>query len=294
MPKAYGTPGPRILSPDCCTSESLAECSLGAQLLFDRLLVQSDDQGRQQADPAVIKATSFPLAADATPKRIATWMGELDRAGMVTLYRSGKVAIVQLNGWWKYQSGARRAYPSRWVAPDGWADRVFGVGKADPDDDAGNVPPDRPPTAGNVRAERGQPAPISPPHARGSGTSTSTVAVTGAGDARPDVMRHGLPHIDPETAAVLEEVTGMGMTTIHGWPAAELDRLCEQRTGERVRAAVRRVDAGAAETPSWEQLVGAIRADLEPPIHRTGKPVAVGKGFNPTSEEAWDAFGGKP
>ena len=174
MPKAYGTPGPRILSPDCCTSQSLAECSLGAQLLLDRLLVQSDDQGRQQADAAVVKATCFPLAPDATPKRIAAWMAELDRAGMVTLYRSGKVAIVQLRGWWKYQAGARRAYPSRWDAPEGWTDRVFGLGKD------GDSPADGGQGAGNLPADGAHSAPDFPPHARGSGTSTSTGAVTGS------------------------------------------------------------------------------------------------------------------
>lgn len=105
-----------------------------------------------------------------------------------------------------------------------------------------------------------------------------------------DVMRHGLPHIDPETAGVLESATGLMMTTIHGWPAAELDRLCEQRSGERVRASVRRVVDGQAERPSWEQLVGAVRADLEPPIHRNGKVPAAPKGMVQSVDEIREAL----
>jgi hypothetical protein len=177
MPKAYGTPGPRVLYPDCCTSQSLAECSMGAQLLFDRLIVQSDDQGRQQADPPIIKAVCFPYFPEATPRRISVWLAELEKAGMVVLYSVGKAALVQLRGWWTYQSGMRRAYPSRWGAPPDWSDRVFGVGKSEQDD-------------GNLPAERGQPAgnpprtaPDFPPHARGSGASAYASAGASAGNA---------------------------------------------------------------------------------------------------------------
>lgn len=127
MPKLYGTPGTRALSPDCCTSESLAACSLGAQLLFDRLIVQADDQGRQEAHPAIVKAHCMPAIAEATARRVAGWLDELEHQSMIVRYRSGTMAVLQLRGWWTFQVGMRRAYPSRWQAPPGWVDRIFGV-----------------------------------------------------------------------------------------------------------------------------------------------------------------------
>lgn len=125
MPKLYGTPGTRALSPTVCTSQSLARCSLGAQLLFDRMIVQADDQGRQEADPHILKAHCFPYACEATTKRIAGWLAELVDAGMVVTYRTGIVTVAQLTGWWTHQPKPRRAYPSRWPAPDGWNDRII-------------------------------------------------------------------------------------------------------------------------------------------------------------------------
>jgi len=35
---------------------------------------------------------------------------------------------VQLQNWWRWQQGMRRAYPSRWPAPEGWTDAIYGHG----------------------------------------------------------------------------------------------------------------------------------------------------------------------
>ena len=177
MPKAYGTPGPRLISPDCCTSQSLAACSLEAQLLFDRLIVQADDQGRLQADPSVLKVACFPFAQAMTTRKIRRFLDELATNGMVIRYKSGRVEVIQLSNWWTFQAGMRRAYPSRWAPPEGWTDRVYGLpsrptGQDQQADDppakrengrdgpepAGNMPAASPHRAGEVLAQRGQPA----------------------------------------------------------------------------------------------------------------------------------------
>lgn len=81
--------------------------------------------------------------------------------------------------------------------------------------------------------------------------------------ALPDEMaRHGLPHLTGEAQRVIEAAVGRMVTTCHGWPATELDRLLEERP-----AALDSVPAALKATgphPSWAQFVQALRDILEP------------------------------
>jgi hypothetical protein len=124
MPKQFGTPGPRQLLPAICSSAPLAECSIEAQLLFDRLIVQADDQGRQQGEAKVVAGLCMPLIAKATDRAVERWLGELADHGLIVRYDGGGRRYVQLIGWWDNQGRPRRSYPSRWPAPEGWSDRV--------------------------------------------------------------------------------------------------------------------------------------------------------------------------
>lgn len=93
-----------------------------------------------------------------------------------------------------------------------------------------------------------------------------------SGSIEPDALtartdetnRHGLPHIDPETQAVAERVSGRMLSTLHGHWATELDRLTEDRGAHRVQQSLRRVAATFPEKPSWPQLIAGVRNDLEP------------------------------
>lgn len=138
MAKEYGTPGPRAMYPDICTSRSVAACSLAAQLLFDRLISQADDQGRIEGDAAVIKSLCVPLAREIPAfgvgrgsKRVPgidDLLAELEAEELLVRYQVGRDQLVQLIGWWHWQQGMRRAYASRWPAPEGWIDAVYGHG----------------------------------------------------------------------------------------------------------------------------------------------------------------------
>lgn len=157
MAKQYGTPGPRALYPDACTSPSLAACDALAQLLFDRLLTLADDQGRVQLEPNWVKANAVPFISEATPKRIKTWIGQLSDHDLLITYVASNVPLGQFVTWWKRQQGQRRAYPSRWPAPSGWGqDRTYGL----PTDESPGArnDPKRPAGAGAPRAASGQPA----------------------------------------------------------------------------------------------------------------------------------------
>lgn len=147
MPKRFGTPGPRLMLPTVCTSVPVSGCGIEAQLLFDRLIVQADDQGRLQGESRVIAALCMPLVRQATETRVGRWLDELAGAGLIQRYASDGRMLIQLAGWWDNQGSPRRAYPSRYPAPEGWTDRI----RLD-----GDPPPEPPQSADNSAAERGQ------------------------------------------------------------------------------------------------------------------------------------------
>jgi len=126
MTKQFGDSGPRTLYPDICTSKSLASCSLKAQLLFDRLIVQVDDQGRMLGDPGVVKAKCVPLLKGVGAKSVARALRELAAVDCIILYQVDQRELLQLANWWNYQNGLRRAYASRWPAPPDWLDGAYG------------------------------------------------------------------------------------------------------------------------------------------------------------------------
>lgn len=164
MAKQYGTPGPRALYPDSCTSPSLAACDPLAQLLFDRLLTLADDQGRVQLEPNWVKANAVPFISEATTKRIRAWIDQLSQHELLITYVAGNVPLGQFVTWWKRQAGQRRAYPSRWPTPAGWdQDRTYGLPSdkspgAMNDPQRPKVPAPRAQSAGILPADRGQDA----------------------------------------------------------------------------------------------------------------------------------------
>src|SRR5678815_331532 len=103
MPKEYGTPGPRAIYPDICTSRSIAACSLEAQLLFDRLVSQADDQGRIEGDIAILKTVCVPLVERITTRNLGRFLGELEAEELIFRYQHGRSSLTQLPTWWRWQ-----------------------------------------------------------------------------------------------------------------------------------------------------------------------------------------------
>jgi hypothetical protein len=122
--KAYGTKGPRAIKPEMALDPALARCTIGAQLLFDRLIAAADDQGRLIGDGVVVKAECFPRVSMATPRRVDAWLEELAAKALIVRYENKGEPLVQIRGWWKHQQNQRRAYPSRYPAPQDWTDHV--------------------------------------------------------------------------------------------------------------------------------------------------------------------------
>jgi len=90
----------RILKHSINKSESLSKCSLGANLLFDRLLLETDDHGCFDAREIIIKPLIFPLLMDKVQESdINKWLIELVNASCFQLWEEddGKKYGMYLN-----------------------------------------------------------------------------------------------------------------------------------------------------------------------------------------------------
>ncbi|MFQ5717499.1 MAG: hypothetical protein ACE5GQ_10425 [Nitrospinales bacterium] len=77
----------RIIKEEISGSESLAQCSIGANLLFDRLLTSTDDYGCFDARPPMIRGNLFPLMLDKINQSdITTWLKELEKTSCICLW----------------------------------------------------------------------------------------------------------------------------------------------------------------------------------------------------------------
>jgi len=134
MVKPFGTPGPRAIHPELCDSPSLGRCGILANALFPRLIAMADDQGRLAGEAHDLLVQCMPkLLRVVTVDAVAEALDELEAAAMIRRYTAKGETLVQLEQWWRWQQGARRAYPSRWPAPPKWRDMVYGVGGDGPE-----------------------------------------------------------------------------------------------------------------------------------------------------------------
>lgn len=129
MTKQFATPGPRAIYPEMCASPSLGRCSILANALFPRLIAMADDQGRLLGDPqSVLIECMGRLLGRVTINDVEEALAELGREDVVQRYAAAGQQYLQLVQWWRWQSSQRRAYASRWPAPKGWQDLVYGTG----------------------------------------------------------------------------------------------------------------------------------------------------------------------
>src|SRR5579859_747068 len=169
---------------------------MGAQLLFERMIVQADDQGRLPGEPSVLKGLCMPLIPEATTIRVKKWRDQLAKEELIHRYGNEPRTFVQLNGWWEHQGNMRRAYPSRFPAPPSWEDRVIGVGSAGQ-------------SAGTSLSSRGEKPGDSPTISPRSAVKSSPIA---RAEARPDPIKEtSVSSVDSDEVTLgraWEELTG--------------------------------------------------------------------------------------
>lgn len=174
MTKQFGTPGPRAIYPELCDSPSLGRCSLLANALFPRMIAQADDQGRLAGDAyALLVACMGRHMREVRVDQVEDALQELEHSEVIQRYSVRGQPYVQLLSWWRWQSGQRRAYPSRWPSPKGWTDIVYGCAAGrqfDKFEDALAATPRRNAAIRGIplqsAADRGNPPPRARPPAR--------------------------------------------------------------------------------------------------------------------------------
>lgn len=100
-------------------SESLAQVSLEADLLFRSMILVADDFGRLDGRIPMLKVACFPLRDSVTLKKIGRWLGELIDLPdpPIVPYEVNGRPYLQLTGWEKHRGKSKRAQGSKFPDP---------------------------------------------------------------------------------------------------------------------------------------------------------------------------------
>ena len=106
----------RIIKESICTSEDVARLSMGAEILFYRLIVKADDFGAYYGNETIIKNTCFPLKdTEIKSDQVKAWLSELIDAGLVIHYQADDGRkYIQFAKWGKHQQirAQKRKFPA--------------------------------------------------------------------------------------------------------------------------------------------------------------------------------------
>lgn len=90
----------RLLKEGIVDSERINGLSAEAEVCFYRLLVVSDDLGRMDARPAIVRARCFPLKEQSNiATKIESWLCELANAELVIRYVVDARPYVEIKNW---------------------------------------------------------------------------------------------------------------------------------------------------------------------------------------------------
>jgi hypothetical protein len=259
----------KVLLHELGKSVSFGRLSLLGKVLWPMLLAASDDQGRGQAEADVLKWTVCPNVPELTVENIGGLLQEMADQEMVCLYQDGRGRpLYQIVRWWEYQS-PQWAQPSRYEAPEGWADRVranrrgseyveenWGTGGgfngndyANPPGDAGESPPED--SAGN------------PP-----GNTPEPTRLTQSNLTQSNIIEHAPSATPPDPP-----------------PPRSKRKTPKPKTPVPPAVRVFRANAHRFPAKAWYGEVAGLVGEDEQELERWGKVVKawVGCGWNPTN-----------
>ena len=99
--------------------KQLVKCSLFAQLLFTWTIPNTDDLGRMEGDPEIIKGMMFPYHNNVSVKQIKEALQELADQKLITWYKVDENLYIELPNFAKYQKlRADRGYKSDYPSSD--------------------------------------------------------------------------------------------------------------------------------------------------------------------------------
>ena len=107
----------RSIKPGYCTSEAIAELSLGCELHFVKLWMYCDDYGRALDNPRLIKAAVWPLRDEVTAEQVAEWQDELEKHNRIVRYTVKGKALFEVCNWSEHQK-PQHPKDSEWPSAD--------------------------------------------------------------------------------------------------------------------------------------------------------------------------------
>lgn len=106
----------RSIKPESCLSETLAELSDRACLLFAYLPCFCDDEGRMRYTPRQIKAQVFPMRDGITVEDCESMVKELATHNLVIIYTADGVKLLQITNFLEHQH-PQKPKPSQFPPP---------------------------------------------------------------------------------------------------------------------------------------------------------------------------------
>lgn len=106
----------RTMKPSFWGDERVAKLTRDARLLLAGLISMADDDGRFLASPNAVNGYVFPND-DLPPAKVAKWLDEIARVGIIHTYRPDAVTYGCLPNWHKHQK-INRYTPSQLPEPD--------------------------------------------------------------------------------------------------------------------------------------------------------------------------------
>lgn len=107
----------RSIKPEFWTSETIARLDLLDRLLFIGLWNYADDEGRGKDNPALVRATVFPLDESVTLQRVHEGLRSLQSAGLIVRYMHDGKNVLAITNWLEHQRVSHPT-PSKFPAPD--------------------------------------------------------------------------------------------------------------------------------------------------------------------------------
>ena len=90
----------RYVRASAIESEAVNALSPSAEVFYRRLINRADDFGRYTANPAILRASLFPLQLDRiSEKAIASMLGDCINTGLVFVYEAGGKKLLVMNKW---------------------------------------------------------------------------------------------------------------------------------------------------------------------------------------------------
>jgi hypothetical protein len=112
----------RQIKPEFYLDDELAQCSIGARLLFPGLWILADRKGRLEDRPAKIKVQIFPYDADVTVEAVQTFLEQLEFMNFIQRYTIEGRRYIQIRSFHKHQHCHVREAESQIPDPPGFSE----------------------------------------------------------------------------------------------------------------------------------------------------------------------------